>query len=100
MLSPNFDSGSLSALQLFKMASSSNQAITLIEKLNKLSSRLSSKDDVQANNEALQLSKELTASLEEPKNAAVHLAFSVRHLLLCLDMLARWLTYFDSHSLP
>ncbi|KAI1212409.1 putative O-methyltransferase [Annulohypoxylon truncatum] len=58
------------------MASSSNQAITLIEKLNKLSSRLSSKDDVQANNEALQLSKELTASLEEPKNAAVHLAFS------------------------
>lgn len=59
------------------MTSSSHQAITFIEKLNILSSRLSLRDDKQAKSEALQLSRQLTTSLEEPDNAAVGLAYSV-----------------------
>ncbi|KAI1764980.1 putative O-methyltransferase [Hypoxylon sp. FL1150] len=49
----------------------SNQEIHLVEKLNQLASRLSSKDDAGARKEALQLSKRLTASLEKPEDAVI-----------------------------
>ncbi|KAI2466043.1 putative O-methyltransferase [Annulohypoxylon bovei var. microspora] len=80
------------------MTSSSDQTITLIEKLNSLSSRLSSNDDIYARSEALQLSKQLTTSLEEPKDAAVHLAFSpliviAARMAVNLDLFKFILTY-------
>ncbi|KAI1073721.1 putative O-methyltransferase [Whalleya microplaca] len=58
------------------MTLESDQTIAIIQKLNNLSSRLSLEDDTHAKNEALQLSKQQTASLEKPENTAVDLAFS------------------------
>ncbi|KAI0839341.1 sterigmatocystin 8-O-methyltransferase [Hypoxylon sp. FL0890] len=58
------------------MASSLDESVTLIERLNDISSILSKGDNVHAKDEALQLSRQLTASLEQPENAAVDLAFS------------------------
>ncbi|KUI54615.1 Demethylsterigmatocystin 6-O-methyltransferase [Cytospora mali] len=54
------------------------KTITLIEQLSSLSIKLSSGGDhaEEARNEALQLSRKLTASLEKPANVAVDLAFS------------------------
>lgn len=51
----------------------------LIEQLSNLSTKLSSGgDDAEdARNEALQLSRKLTTSLEKPANVAVDLAFAV-----------------------
>ncbi|KAI0896495.1 putative O-methyltransferase [Annulohypoxylon nitens] len=48
----------------------------IIEKLNGIKLRLSSEGDVYAKKEALELSKQLTASLEEPKNTALNLALA------------------------
>ncbi|CAJ2504618.1 Uu.00g120120.m01.CDS01 [Anthostomella pinea] len=53
----------------------SNQAAALIAQLNNLSAKLSS-DDQSARKEALQLSKRLAGTLEQPENVAVELAFS------------------------
>ncbi|KAI2619934.1 S-adenosyl-L-methionine-dependent methyltransferase [Hypoxylon sp. NC1633] len=58
------------------MAPSPDQSVNLIEGLSRLSSRLSLGDDPQVRNEALRLSRQLTASLEQPENTAVDLAFS------------------------
>lgn len=55
-----------------------DQTVDLIKQLSSLSTKLSStRDDPSTRNEALQLSRRLTASLEEPANVAVELAFSV-----------------------
>ncbi|KAI1139528.1 sterigmatocystin 8-O-methyltransferase [Hypoxylon sp. FL0543] len=58
------------------MSSSLDESVALVERLNSLSPRLSQGDDVQARNEALRLSRQLTASLEQPENTAVDLVFS------------------------
>lgn len=59
-----------------------DQTVDLIKQLSSLSTKLSSAGDDQGpRNEALQLSRRLTASLEEPVNVAVDLAFSVRPIL-------------------
>lgn len=49
----------------------------IIEQLSSISRKLSDTQDKKARNEALQLSRKLTASLEEPMNVAVDLCFSV-----------------------
>ncbi|KAI1455340.1 putative O-methyltransferase [Annulohypoxylon moriforme] len=48
----------------------------IIESLNSIRLRFPLKDNIHAKEEALQLSKQLTASLEDPRNAAVNLALS------------------------
>lgn len=54
------------------------QTVDLIEQLSCLSTKLSSAgDNPGTRKEALQLSRRLTASLEDPTNVAVELAFSV-----------------------
>ncbi|KAI0011121.1 hypothetical protein F4779DRAFT_575080 [Xylariaceae sp. FL0662B] len=58
------------------MSPNSDETITIIEKLNSLSSTLSLGNDNHAKSEALQLSRQLTRSLEKPENTAVDLAFS------------------------
>ncbi|KAI0157909.1 putative O-methyltransferase [Hypoxylon sp. FL1284] len=58
------------------MASSVDESVELIEQLHSLSAKLSQGSDAKAKVEALQLSKQLTASLEQPENTAVDLAFS------------------------
>lgn len=55
-----------------------DQIVDLINRLKPLGTKLSSDSDDSGNrNEALQLSRRLTASLEEHANVAVELAFSV-----------------------
>lgn len=55
-----------------------DQSAVIIKQLNELSLQLSSEHGArEARKEALQLSKMLTASLEQPENVAVELAFSV-----------------------
>ncbi|OTB08556.1 hypothetical protein M426DRAFT_7869 [Hypoxylon sp. CI-4A] len=58
------------------MSSTLNESVVLIEKLNLLAPKLSHGDGIHARNEALQLSKQLTSSLEQPETSAVDLAFS------------------------
>jgi hypothetical protein len=58
------------------MDSSQNEAASVIDRLAKLSPKLSNGDE-QTRKEALALSKSLTAKLEQPENVAVELAFSV-----------------------
>ncbi|EFR05195.1 O-methyltransferase [Nannizzia gypsea CBS 118893] len=53
-----------------------DSATVLISKLQHLASRLSSEDDREARKECLQISKALTAQLEEPENVAVDMIFS------------------------
>ncbi|KAI1086534.1 putative O-methyltransferase [Rostrohypoxylon terebratum] len=48
----------------------------IIEKLNSVKLRLRSEGDAYAKKEALELSKQLTASLEEPQNTALNLALA------------------------
>lgn len=55
----------------------SDPVVDLIEQLSQLSSRLSSSDFPEARKEALQLSKQITMSLEQPEDVAVASAFSV-----------------------
>jgi hypothetical protein len=58
------------------MDTSQNETASIIDRLAKLSPRLSNGDD-QTRKEALELSRSLTAKLEQPENVAVELAFSV-----------------------
>ncbi|KAH9905815.1 putative O-methyltransferase [Xylariomycetidae sp. FL2044] len=58
------------------MMPNSQQSTAIIEKLESLRTRLASGDDPQAKAEALNLSRQLTASLEQPENTAVNLAFA------------------------
>ncbi|RYP63324.1 hypothetical protein DL769_006996 [Monosporascus sp. CRB-8-3] len=60
----------------------SSNSTDLIEQLSQLSPRLSSGEDKDARKEALQLSKKLTASLEQPEDVAVALAFSLRQPII------------------
>ncbi|KAL4800935.1 o-methyltransferase [Aspergillus venezuelensis] len=55
---------------------SKSNPTNLIAQLQRLSSRLSNGADYQAKRECLQLSKALTAQLEQPENVAVDMAFS------------------------
>ncbi|KAL4957796.1 putative O-methyltransferase [Aspergillus filifer] len=55
---------------------SKSNPTNLIAELQRLSSRLSNEEDYQAKRECLQLSKALTAQLEQPENVAVDMAFS------------------------
>ena len=71
----------------------------IIEKLNGIRPRLSLKDDIHAKKEALELSKQLAASLEEPENAAVNLCFAVLHSTQ-IHALTHRLIDINSHSLP
>lgn len=65
-----------------------NQTVSLIEQLQKLGARLSANENDQAaQNEALELSRKLTASLEQPRNVAVDLMYSV-----CLNFVIRIIT--------
>ncbi|RAL11829.1 putative O-methyltransferase [Aspergillus homomorphus CBS 101889] len=52
------------------------EPLTLISKLQPLTTKLSNPDDVDARKEALQLSKALTVQLEQPENIAVDMAFA------------------------
>ncbi|KAK7751768.1 hypothetical protein SLS62_006253 [Diatrype stigma] len=61
------------------MASSSSTT-DLIKQLGQLSSRLSSNEDSNARKEALQLSKKLTASLEDPLDVAVSWTYALAAL--------------------
>lgn len=63
-----------------------NQTAALIEQLSSLGERLSSDGggDQSVRNEALLLSRRISASLEQPQNVAVDLAFSVRPISLLL----------------
>lgn len=56
-----------------------DQTVALIHQLNSLGEKLSSDGggDSSVRNEALLLSRKITASLEQPQNVAVDLAFSV-----------------------
>lgn len=54
-----------------------DSAPALISKLQTLASRLSNDEDRDARKECLQISKALTAQLEEPENVAVDMIFSV-----------------------
>lgn len=56
---------------------SSEDASALINKLSSLSSHGALDSDAKARKEALRLSKALAATLDEPENVAVELAFSV-----------------------
>lgn len=63
-----------------------DQTVTLIQQLSSLGEKLSSNGggDQNVRNEALLLSRKITASLEQPQNVAVDLAFSVRPIFLLL----------------
>lgn len=54
-----------------------DSSTALISKLQTLASRLSNEEDRDARKECLQISKALTAQLEEPENVAVDMIFSV-----------------------
>lgn len=55
-----------------------NQTVALIQQLASLSAKLSADEHEHgARKEALQLSRQITASLEQPQNVAIDLAFSV-----------------------
>ena len=56
------------------------EASALISSLSNISSKLFTEHSDEAKKEAFHLSKALTATLEEPENVAVELAFSVRDL--------------------
>ena len=58
--------------------SAQDEVATLIRSLNILSTQGAIGKDEKARKEALRLSKALTASLEDPVNAAAELAFAVR----------------------
>lgn len=58
-----------------------DQTIALIDRLTSLRPALVSGDDQSAKNEAIQLSRKITASLVHPASAAVELAFAVRLML-------------------
>ncbi|KAL2816629.1 o-methyltransferase [Aspergillus cavernicola] len=55
---------------------SKDDPITLIAKLHPLAARLNSENNREAKRACLQLSKALTAQLEEPEDAAINMAFS------------------------
>lgn len=55
-----------------------SQPTEIIAKLNGLAEKLGPGHDQNARREAIQLSKDLVASLEKPENIAVDLAFAVR----------------------
>lgn len=55
-----------------------NPSVALIEQLSKLAPKLADGNNVEAKNEAIQLSRQLTGSLSHPASSAVELAFAVR----------------------
>lgn len=62
------------------------KSVALIEQLSKLAPKLADGDNVEAKNEAIQLSRQLTGSLSHPASSAVELAFAV-----CIEMwLSQW----------
>ncbi|KAI0161875.1 putative O-methyltransferase [Hypoxylon sp. FL1284] len=82
----------------FIMASNLGQSVSLIERLNDLTSRLSQEDSADARSEASKLSRQLTASLEQPENTAVNLIFSpfipiAARLAVDLDLFRRILQH-------
>jgi hypothetical protein len=65
------------------MQTMSEISVTLVREIASLSARLADDGkDENARTEALQLSRKLTASLEQPENVAVDLLFSVKKNLL------------------
>lgn len=65
-----------------------DDTVALIQRLSSLGDELSSdrSEDQSVRNEALLLSRKITASLEQPQNVAVDLAFSVRQIPLLLHV--------------
>lgn len=71
--------------QITNMADT-NPSVALIEQLSKLAPKLADGDNVEARNEAIQLSRQLTGSLSHPASSAVELAFAV-----CIEIsLSQW----------
>ncbi|KAM3513148.1 hypothetical protein MY11210_003173 [Beauveria gryllotalpidicola] len=65
-----------------------NPSIALIEELSKLSPELADGDNIEAKNQAVHLSRQLSSSLSHPVSSAVELAFAIA-LKPCITIAAR-----------